>query len=244
MEDPMATISNALSFFVRFSKKSSFPYICLWALSLFIYTLLPYIADDVFDRNIIAISSSANMLAYLKTYFWTMGSRIIVICLHLLLLKFRILFLIIGPLAFAWAAYLINYFFNPTGSKKIAWLICALSIIFPFYDLGTAGYVVDTAGYLIPFTLMLFAFIPLKKLAQHEPIKPIEYVLYALAMVYAANIEQFLVIIFPILVLFIILKNDRTNFFVYIEFFIVIAMMFFAFLTPGNYARLTYDARV
>jgi hypothetical protein len=91
---------------------------------------------------------------------------------------------------------------------------------------------------------MLFAFIPLKKLVLGQPIKPIEYVLYALAMVYATNTEQLLVIIFPILVLFIILKNDKTNFFVYIELFIVIAMMFFVILTPGNYARLMEDARV
>jgi hypothetical protein len=229
---------------MQIKQSKNFPFFCLWALYCFIYYLLPYVADDVFQRSLAAIESTENMAAFLKMYFFDLGSKLIVHALYLIALKYRAVFLIIGPLAVAWTAYLINYFFNDKQEKSTSWFICLLILIFPFWDLSTSGYVLDTIVYWLPFTLILAAFIPLKKIIEKKPVSISEYIFCLLALIYASNTEQTIILIVPILILFLILKTKECNAFVYGEIFIVFAMIIFTLFTPGNYVRLADESRV
>ncbi|MDR2709128.1 MAG: hypothetical protein LBC07_04050 [Elusimicrobiota bacterium] len=207
---------------------------------------MPYMADDAFPRSLEGIKSFGSMIAFLKMYFYTLGQKLIVHAVYLIVLKYRLLFLLIGPLTVALTAYTINFLINSKNVKPISWGICLLFFIFPFWDLQTSGYVLDTVIYFLPFCAMLISFIPLKNIIEGNPYsKNIwQTIIFVLALIYACNVEQILVMIFPVLVFFLIFYEGRGKTFIWLQFMICCLSALYTVLTPGLYVRMSGETYI
>lgn len=224
----------------RICTKDYFPFIVVLALYLCLHIFFKCKGDDsVLREQYKSLPLSKEKGLILHDYFhWS--SRIIVNCLIHLLLRVK---------QYVWAAFdigiiylLINTLsklFAKENKRKVNIIIACLFVIYPFYQMGSAGWVATTVTYLWTLTLGLFSFIPLKKVNNNEKISKTEYFLYSLALIFGANQEQMSIIILVVYTLFVIYYfiNKKKNW--YIIFQTILSYLSFAFImtTPGNAER-------
>ena len=115
-----------------------------------------------------------------------------------------------------------------------------LILCYPINVMGSAGWAATTANYMWPLATLLYALIPIRKAFEGEKIRPWEYPLYVLALIYSGNMEQSCAILVGTYLLFTIIyivKNKKVNKFMCVMSVLAILSMIFILTTPGNYAR-------
>lgn len=119
-------------------------------------------------------------------------------------------------------------------------------LIYPFTDMGTAGYTSTTINYILPFFCMLYSFYIVDKSLHHKSIKIVEYILSLIATIVCCNMEQSCAVFFGFIFI-IVLKQfvedtNRKMFFkknLYIILLLIISILslLFIYTCPGNKAR-------
>lgn len=135
--------------------------------------------------------------------------------------------------------YAISTLFVNKNKKACNIFIASMVFLYPFYDLTTAGWIATTTTYFIPTAFSFFCLIPIKKIAKQEKFKLREYLLFSVALIYAANNEQVMVIILGCYVVattyFLILK--KCHMFCIIQLILSFISCGFVLLSPGNQSR-------
>ncbi|MDR1683905.1 MAG: DUF6056 family protein [Elusimicrobiota bacterium] len=202
------------------------PFLFLFILALLLHINLPVIYDDV-----------APPAASLKQVYFNWSSRLIIYAAGAFFLKHKILWALADAAVLTAAAALISYLFADIKRRKYNFFACALVLVYPFYHMGSAGYISTTVVYLWSLTAALAALAPLK----NNNTAPALRALYMAAALYAANLEQTAVILFIAYAVFIFRRKAYKSF-PAAQAALVLASLVFILTCPGNWARLAAEA--
>lgn len=135
--------------------------------------------------------------------------------------------------------YALDKQFNKDKSFLGALIIVSAVLLIPYDLLSSAGWITTTCTYFIPMSLGLLSLCPIKKCLCSEKYKWYEYIIYALAIVFACNHEQVSVVISCVyLVASIYFSiNKKKSYFIYIQLLLAILSFVYIIICPGNWSR-------
>lgn len=155
---------------------------------------------------------------------------------------------------FIWAAYMglslyvlmysFSKLFASDSTKECNLVIASIIMLFPWHYLNTAGWIATMTTYLSPIAFGFFSLIPIKKYLCDQKPKWWEGVVYSLALVYGANLEQMMIVILGsytvAVVYFAVIKEKYV--YLWIQLILSIASCFMTILCPGNFERKKKEA--
>ena len=157
----------------------------------------PMAGDDIFFRD---ATKDTTLWAYLTQRYLTWTSRVVSECVLVNVIQCPVLWRIIDFLLFATLPLLLSGLFG--GGKTMNWCATAAILLYPFHDMGTAGWITTTVNYFWPVWGMFFVGVLLKKMLVHKKIGIMEGIAGVLVCLIASSHEQVAVILFVVFVLY------------------------------------------
>lgn len=211
----------------------------LVAVIVFLYHALmkPMGGDDVFFSQATATQS---LWSYLSQRYEIWTSRVILEFLLVTIIKLPILWRILNFLALATLPILIARLFD--RSELMNWCAAGAVLLYPFHDMGTAGWITTTVTHFWPLWGFFYLCYLLKKVYIKEKVRWVEAIFGIFVCVMTSNHEQWAVIFFAVLIMygFLLWKEKRrpTNLFVPVSLAMVnVVSLVVILFCPGNAAR-------
>ncbi|MDD6057076.1 MAG: hypothetical protein PUB98_02270 [Clostridiales bacterium] len=212
----------------------------------FAYHLLmkPMGGDDVFFSNALTTLSLPEYL-FGRYEEWT--SRIVLELLLVTVIRVPLLWRCLDFVLFATLPLLLAQIFGD-GDERMNWCAAAAVLLYPFHDMGTAGWITTTVTHFWPLWGFFFVACLLKKMAVGKKIPVGAAIFGSLACIVVGSHEQWAVILFLVLLLygFFLWKQKRevSNALLLSAFFLieVVSLLVIAFC-PGNAARNAVSIR-
>lgn len=177
--------------------KAYAPFILVAVIGLVYHLLMkPMGGDDVFFYEATKRTTLGVYLSH-RYVHWT--SRVVSEFVLVNVIQCPILWRIIDFLMFATLPVLIS---RILGGGLANWAAAAAVLLFPFHDMGTAGWVTTTVTHFWPFWGIFYIVMLLKKMAAEERIHTAEAVFGVLVAVVTGSHEQYAVIMAVLLVLY------------------------------------------
>lgn len=178
--------------------KAYAPFILVAVIGLVYHLLMkPMGGDDVFFYEATKRTTLGAYLSHRYVY-WT--SRVVSEFVLVNVIRCPILWRIIDFMMFATLPVLISRILG--GGRSANWAAAAAVLLFPFHDMGTAGWVTTTVTHFWPFWGIFYIVMLLKKMAAEERIHTAEAVFGVLVAVVTGSHEQYAVIMAVLLVLY------------------------------------------
>ena len=199
----------------------------------------PMLGDDLFFAQ---ATESKGILAYLINRYQTWTSRFVIEWILVLLVKVPFVWRILDLLVFATLPIIIAQLLG--GGKLMNWCSSIAVLLYPFHDMGSAGWITTTVNYFFPIWGMFFVALLLKKTVRKEPIRVWEAVAAVPVCLIASSHEQVAVILFVIFGLCLVycrkekIHPEKRGFLVSILMFVANAATLISIvLCPGNAGR-------
>lgn len=203
----------------------------------------PMWGDDVFFSEAL---SDATMWEYLSHRYLNWTSRVVSEFILVSVIQVPILWRIINFLMFATFPIIFAKLFG--DSELMRWCGAGAVLIFPFHDMGTAGWITTTVTHFWPLWGIFFIGLLLKKMVccqqaeREERIHPVEAIWGVIVCIMTGSHEQYAVIM---MVLFVISgiylylqKRKPRNMRLFIALFLIITVSLAVIaLCPGNAGR-------
>lgn len=178
--------------------KAYAPFILVAVIGLVYHLLMkPMGGDDVFFYE---ATKRTTLGAYLSHRYVHWTSRVVSEFVLVNVIRCPILWRIIDFMMFATLPVLISRILG--GGRSANWAAAAAVLLFPFHDMGTAGWVTTTVTHFWPFWGIFYIVMLLKKMAAEERIHTAEAVFGVLVAVVTGSHEQYAVIMAVLLVLY------------------------------------------
>ncbi len=218
-------------------KSAEFPFIALFVLSAIMHIAIkPNYGDD----PSLAAQPLGEIMSWLGWRFMNHSSRVIIdffmlIAAHLPVVLWKITDVALHTLL----AKGISELFEAKGDRRMNWFIVGTVLLYPFRDMSTAGWIATTANYLWPLTAGVFAAIPLRQMLKGQKTSLPRMIVSALLMLYATNIELLCGAMFGVYLILGIYAavKRKINWYFFLQFAIVSAMLAVHLLCPGNSDR-------
>lgn len=197
----------------------------------------PMGGDDMFFFH---ATDSASLGEYLLGRYRNWTSRVVSEGILVTLIKVPLLWRALDFLMFASLPVLISKIFG--GGRRMNWCAAAAVLLFPFHDMGTAGWITTTITHFWPLWGMFYLTLLIKKLALGEKIRPAELLAAIPVGLMVGSHEQYAVILFVMLILYgcyLVKKKSgpsNTAAFLAIAITDVVSLAVIAFC-PGNAGR-------
>lgn len=194
--------------------------------------------DDIFFSQ---ATADKTLWAYLAERYEVWTSRVVLEMILVTVIKVPLLWRILDFLALATLPVLLAKIFG-RGDAVLNWCAAGAVLLYPFHDMGTAGWITTTETHFWPLWCFFFVAFLVKKMLMEERISPLEAVGGVMTSVIAGSHEQWAVVLFVVLVLygFYIWKNKRkpANLPVLISLVLInLVSLTVIALCPGNAAR-------
>ncbi len=200
-----------------------------------------FITPNQYDDDFFIGKATGNILNFVQSRYYDWTSRVIieyVLCLVLKISKY--LWILLEAFMVAVIGYSISrVFINDNKNENNYMLICMI-LIYPLNVMASAGWAATTINYMWPLAMCLYSLIPIKKMWDKEKIKPYEYILYTVSILFAGNQEQTCAILVGTYIVFTILmiiKDKKIHPYMIIQDILIIASLIFILTCPGNYVR-------
>lgn len=195
---------------------------------------------DDFSHNVINQSTLLDFIKYLVYCYKNSSARVILGIIVLPVNTYsEYLFIPCMVISMYVLLYSINTLFNRNNNILVSVIILFLVSLYPFEDFCSAGWVTTTTCYFVPIALMFYSLIPIVKIYDNEIIKRHEKILFVIALIFAANNEQVMVVLLGCYVVFNLhlLVNHRVNYYSLLMLVLTILSAMFILLCPGNSSR-------
>ena len=212
-------------------------------LIIFILELLLsfFITPNQYDDDFFIGKATGSITCFVKERYFNWTSRIIiefVLCSVLKISKY--LWIILQAVMVAIICYSISKVFVKENKNENNNMLLFMILIYPLNVMASAGWAATTINYMWPLAMCLFSLIPIRKAWDNEKMKPYEFPLYVLSIIYAGNQEQTCAILAGTYILFtilLIIKNKKIHPFMIIQDILIISSLIFILTCPGNYVR-------
>jgi hypothetical protein len=142
--------------------------------------------------------------------------------------------------------YSLNIILNKNNNKYISYLIVGLFIIYPFGDMGSAGWIATTLNYLWPLSFGLLSFAILIDYFRKNKMTTFKYLTLIFSAIIACNHEQMCLLMFGLLSVFTvyyIYKSKKINHVLITTLLISLIELINHILCPGNAARMVMSIK-
>lgn len=165
----------------------------------FVYHFLmqPMGGDDVFFSE---ATKDVAVWEYLSHRYQNWTSRVVSEFILVNVIQVPVLWRIIDFLMFVTFPMILAKLFD--DSEMMRWCGAGAVLIFPFHDMGTAGWITTTVTHFWPLWGIFFVGLLIKKMAAEEYIHPIEAVLGVFVCIMTGSHEQYAVIMTVLFVLY------------------------------------------
>lgn len=197
----------------------------------------PMGGDDPFFRNALEETTLWKYLGY-RYVNWT--SRVVSEFVLVNVIQYPILWRVIDFLLFATLPILISRIFG--GGTLVDWAAAIAVLLFPFHDMGTAGWITTTVTHFWPLWGIFYIVLLIRKMAAQEKIHPVQAAFGILAAVVTGSHEQYAVIMAVLLALYSVYlwqrKRKPGNLLVLLPLVLVnLISLVVILLCPGNAER-------
>ena len=219
--------------------KNNLPIIGFFILMLALHKIMAFVGDDIHYAKILSNQSLSSFLTF-RYYEWS--SRLIIDCITVILAKENyLIWKILDIILYTLGVYLLIKFINKDNNKYITLIGVSLFLMYPFFDMASAGWIATTLNYLWCFVFAMISFIPLINEINGKKTNVFVYIISILSLIYATNQEQSCLLILGINALYLIYcmikKQNISRFNVLIV--IISALSLTIILTaPGNSKRV------
>ena len=207
---------------------------------IMIFLVDPIYRDDAYFSTVLNNGESLFQIINFRYSTWSSRS-IIEIVLILVASKPTIVWKTMHIFMMWLMAYSISSLLVKKENKKLGnYIICALLLTYPAFNYSTAGWEATTINYIWPISLGIYSFISIKKIFNDDKINVLEYITYALAIVFACNMEQMCFIILGVYIVYFIafyMEKKKISKFMLLQIIISILSLIFIFTCKGNYIR-------
>ncbi|WP_407421979.1 DUF6056 family protein [Methanobrevibacter sp.] len=227
---------------MNYNIKKYFPFILFAALMLILHLVMGLNGDDIKYAKIL---NNQTVIDYINYRYFNWSSRLIIdTVLAILARQNMIIWKILDIIIYTFGVYYIIKLVDKKYSRKIAYLGVFLFLMYPFYEMASAGWISTTLNYSWCFALGMVSFIPLIYEAHGEKANKYVYVISLLALLYAANQEQSGALIFGFNLLYLInsfINKKRVNRFNVLAIAVSAVSLIFIFTCPGNSIRFAHE---
>ena len=219
--------------------KNNWPIIGFFILMLALHKIMAFIGDDLWFSKVLSDQTLAGFISF-RYYHWS--SRLIIDSLLVILTRESyLIWKILDTILYTLGVYLLIKFINKDNNKHIALFGVLLFLMYPFFDMASAGWIATTLNYLWCFAFAMISFIPLINEINGKKTNIFIYIIAILSLIYAVNQEQSCLLILGLnglyLIYCIIKKQNICRFNILIV--IISALSLTIILTcPGNAERV------
>lgn len=179
-------------------RKNYIPFVLVTFIAvLYHIRIQPMAGDDIFFSQ---ATEGKGLFPYLIERYETWTSRFVIELVLVLLVKAPILWKLLDILAFATLPVLLSKLFG--GGRLMNWCAAAAVLMYPFHDMGSAGWITTTVNYFFPIWGMFFVGLLIRKMIMQEKISIGEAVLAVPVCLIASSHEQVAVILFAVFLLY------------------------------------------
>ncbi len=213
------------------------PFFCVGVVAVLWHAVLSVsVGDDmVYFKTLLDGGSIWEILAHrYRTWSSRLGIELVLIPLVHAPLLWRVL----DVLVFASIPILLDKLLE--ADKDLRWWIAGFTLLYPFSDMMSAGWISTTTNYLWPLWCILFLALHIKKAVRGVPMAWYEKAAGILACAYAASQEQAAALLLVLLVLALVWQRRRkrsNNAYLYALLGVTIAWFTAILLCPGNKIR-------
>lgn len=209
------------------------PFMLVLVIAVLYHLKIGAISGD--DPFFAAATDDKTMWQFLSERYQTWTSRIVIDFLVVSLVDHLIVWKILDIIVFASMPVLFAKILGDT--KLIRWCSVGAILIYPFHDVGSAGWVTTTINYLWPIWGILLVGVLVKKVLCQEKILWYEIAAGVIGCILASSHEQAAVVLFIILLLagiWLVRKHCLKVPVYYLMFLINLASLIFILTCPGN----------
>lgn len=222
-----------------FKKNGRLAIFILFILEIILSLLItPNRFDDAFFIEKVTNNS---IISFVAERYNTWTSRVIiefVLCSVLKVSKY--LWVLLEAFMVALAGYSISKIFIKEEKNENTAMLLFMILAYPLNNMASAGWAATTVNYMWPLATGLFALIPIRKIWDGEKIKPYQFVLYSLALIFSGNAEISCAILVGSYLLFTVLyllKNKKIHPYLVVQTLLILACLVFILTCPGNSVR-------
>ena len=200
-----------------------------------------FITPNQYDDDFFIGKATGSIISFVQSRYYDWTSRVIiefVLCSVLKISKY--LWILIEAFMVAVIGYSISRVFVKDNKNENNYMLLCMILIYPLNVMASAGWAATTINYMWPLAMCLFSLIPIRKIWDKEKIKPYEYLLYTVSLIFAGNQEQTCAILvgtYILFTIFMILKDKKIHPYMIIQDILIIASLIFILTCPGNYVR-------
>ncbi len=218
------------------------PYACLVLFFSFIHMILKSNYGD--DLSFSQALDHTELLPWLQNRYYTWSSRLILEAVLVLVLRLPIIVWImldIGMVLMLFSG--LQQLLAPEKQLKESMILALLVCTYPFFHMGSAGWVTTTVNYLWPLSLSTYAAGGMARWLRGERIPWYRWLLYGVSALYGCNNELIAIMILAAGfagLLYAIHDQMSLGVPVFAIMLSVVSLMF-AVTTPGNSARIASE---
>ncbi|MEE0938571.1 DUF6056 family protein [Methanobrevibacter sp.] len=227
---------------MNYNIKKYFPFVLFVGAMLILHAIMGFNGDDIKYAKVLTNQSLVDYINY-RYYNWS--SRLIIDGLLVILTHIdMIIWKILDVIIYTFGVYYIIKLVNKKYSKKMAYFGILLFLMYPFYEMASAGWISTTLNYSWCFAFGIISFIPLIYEVQGEKVNRYMYVISFLALLFATNQEQSGALIFAFNLLYLLnslINKKPINKFNVLATVISAGALIFVFTCPGNTIRFAHE---
>lgn len=198
--------------------------------------------DDLYFKELLENRSFLQALNF-RYHNWT--SRIIIEGFLVVLSKYNVIFWKIGNiLILCLLYYSLNKILNRENNLKMKYAIPPLILSYNLWNMRETGWRATSLNYLWPFTLGLYAMIPIINIIREEKINNKILPFHLISLLYAINQEQMCLLIIGFSFLFLLfmkIKNKTFSKLIFLYLILAIISIIYILCCPGNQARIVSE---
>lgn len=222
--------------------KKYFPFVFFIGVMIILHSVMGLNGDDIKYAKVLANQS---LVDYIHFRYYNWSSRLIIDGLIVILTRQNmIIWKILDIVVYTFGVYYIIKFVSKDYSKKIACFGILLFLMYPFYEMASAGWISTTLNYSWCFAFGIISFLPLIYESQGEKINRYVYVVSFLALIFATNQEQSAALVFAFNALYLLhclIGKKRINRFNALALMIAALALIFIISCPGNDLRFAHE---
>jgi hypothetical protein len=157
--------------------------------------------------------------------------------------RYTVFWKIVDTALMASILVMLCYLTNAKDGEK--WLCCFFTLIYPFYDMSSAGWIATTMNYTWPVGSALYVCVILKKMINNKELKWYEYIISFLVLLFACDQEQiaaFMLVVLGYALFLQIRQGSYRSIYLYIMLAISVLSLIYAITCPGNESRYKTEA--
>lgn len=223
-----------------------FVFVVLSVVFAFSALMMPIRGDDLVNIAWTEKETALGIWQRTQDLYFTWSSRqLINFVLYFLTGRSRILFALFMGVSLFVLLTAISALFVAADKRRGNTIAAGLVMLYPFIELGSAGFIATMTTYLSPIAFGMMALVPIRRMLGRERLCWYEMLGYCACLIFGANNEQMMIVILSVYTVFLGYSLFTRTFSgaAFLLWGLSVASCIHVLICPGNYARRFVEMR-